>query len=422
MKKAIVMLVLLMSVFCLAMAAQQPAQTAPQQKVIKNPAEYNAYMAAVQTADPNGKAIALEGFLQQYSGSVVKEDALEQLMAAYQQANNLPKVMDAAARLLQVNADNLRGLAMLSYLKWQQAQQTQNPQSLVEAGQYADRGLKALQTAPKPDGVSDADFAKMKAEMGTIFNSVSGVAALQAKNYAQAQQLLGQAVKANPGDLNNVYSLAISYLQAQPPDYVNGLWYIARAANLAAGNAAAQQQLTKYGRSFYIKYHGTDQGWQDVIATAGKSATPPEGFTISPRPTPAQEAAQLVQQKQVKDMSFDEFQLIFTSGNEDAVKTVWSQLSDKPIAFAAKVIEVTPTTLTLSSTADDIEANVADVTVTMAAPLTARLLPKVGSMTQVEATPVSYTVKPFKITMTKGQLIMSKSAPTPAKPATSRRP
>lgn len=422
MKKVIVTLVLLSSLFCLALAAQQPAQPAPQQqKVIKNPAEYNSYLAAVQTADPNGKAIALEGFLQSYPMSVVKEDALEQLLAAYQQANNLPKVMDAAARLLQANPDNLRALALMSYLKWQQAQTSQNAQNLVEAGQYAQRGLKALETAAKPDGLADADFAKMKSEMGVIFSSVSGMAALQAKDFPQAQQMLGQAVKANPNDLNNVYNLALSYLQATPPDYQNGLWYIARAANLASANAAAQQQIAKFGRAYYIKFHGNDQGWQDVVAAAAKSPLPPQGFAIAARPTPAQEAAQLVKDKKVQDMSFDEFQLIFASGNEDAARIVWGQLNDKPIAFAAKVVSATPTVLTLSATADDIEANLADVKVTMAAPLPPRLLPKVGSMTQVEAVPVSYTAKPFQITMEKGQLIVPKSTATPAKPP-ARRP
>lgn len=420
MKKVTVTLVLLLSFFCLALTAQQPAQPAPQQKVIKNPAEYNSYLAAVQTADPNGKAIALEGFLQNYPMSVVKEDALEQLLAAYQQANNLPKVMDAASRLLQANPNNLRALALMSYLKWQQAQTSQNAQNLVEAGQFAQRGLQALTTAPKPEGMSDADFAKMKSEMGVIFSSVSGMAALQAKDFPQAQKLLAQAVKANPNDLNNVYNLALSYLQATPPDYQNGLWYIARASNLSAANAPAQQQITKFGRAYYIKFHGNDQGWQDVVTAAAKSPEPPAGFAIAARPTPSQEAAQLVKDKKVQDMSFDEFQLIFTSGNEEAAKTVWEQLHDKPIAFAAKVVEATSTALSLSATADDIEANLADVKVTMAAPLTLRLMPKVGGMTQIEAVPVSYTSKPFQIVMEKGQLIVPKTT-TPAKPP-ARRP
>src|SRR3954468_16815854 len=87
----------------------QGAQGAPQQKKeIKDPAEYNAYINAVQATDPNAKVAALEGFLQQYPNSVMKDDALELLMATYQQTNNPAKTMDAAQRLLQSNQCNVR--------------------------------------------------------------------------------------------------------------------------------------------------------------------------------------------------------------------------------------------------------------------------------------------------------------------------
>ncbi len=96
-------------------AAGQPAagqQAAPQQKKeIKNPAEYNAYVGAIQQTDPAAKVSGLEAFLQQYPQSVMKEDALEALMIAYQQTGNGDKMNDAAQRLLQVIPDNVRALA-----------------------------------------------------------------------------------------------------------------------------------------------------------------------------------------------------------------------------------------------------------------------------------------------------------------------
>jgi TolA-binding protein len=58
-------------------AAGQAAPQAPQQKKeIKDPAEYNAYVGAVQQSNPQAKASALESFLQQYPNSVMKTDAL----------------------------------------------------------------------------------------------------------------------------------------------------------------------------------------------------------------------------------------------------------------------------------------------------------------------------------------------------------
>src|SRR5207253_11155011 len=99
----------------------QPAQPSPsgqpQKKEIKDPAEYNAYVGAVQQTDPRAKVSALEAFLQQFPNSVMKVDALEQLMAAYEQTNNSAKMSEAANRLWQADPNNPRGLGVLAYSK-----------------------------------------------------------------------------------------------------------------------------------------------------------------------------------------------------------------------------------------------------------------------------------------------------------------
>ena len=264
-----------------APAQTQPAAAQPQQKKeIKDPAEYNAYVGAVQQKDPTAKISGLEAFMAQYPNSVMKEDALELLMVSYQQTNNQAKMLDTAQRILQVNPNNLRALALLAYIKRSQAEAggPDAQKNLTDGAQYAERGLQALQTAPKPDGTSDADFTKMKTQMSVIFNGVTGMAALQAKNYPQAQQRLREAVQADPNDLRNVYPLALADLTGTPPNTVEGLFFIARAANLATG--AGQTQIESYGKSQYVKYHGSDQGWTDVMAAAKANPMPPAGFTV----------------------------------------------------------------------------------------------------------------------------------------------
>jgi hypothetical protein len=424
MRKSLVTIVLTLAVSAAAYAApQQPAaggQPAGQQKKeIKDPAEYNAYLNALNTTDPSQKAVALEGFLQQYPNSVMKTDALELLMGTYQQAGNQQKVVDTANRLLQVDPNNIRALALLTYISRTQAQSggPNAQQSLTAAQQYGERGLKALETIQKPADVSDADFDKLKTETGVIFHGAVGIAALQSKDYPAAQNNLLASVKASPNNLNDVYPLALAYLQAPAPaaaangatqanpNQVNGLWFIARAVNLAAQNAAAQQQISRFGKAAYTKYHGGDDGWDQLVAQTAQTPLPPADFTVAPAPTRAEQAAKLVQTKAVTDMSFDEFQMIFTSGNQQAADQVWSQIKGKPIAFAAQTVSVAPTKLTLSATADDIEKKAPDVEVTMVAPIPAALRPKVGAMTQVQATPVSYTAQPFMITMDQGTLV-----------------
>src|SRR5882757_3547289 len=146
MKKFLVAVVLAFATTAFAQtdATQQP-QGAAQQKTIKDPTEYNAYITATGLTDPNQKAAALEAFVQQYPNSVVKEDALAAAMAAYQQAGNLAKSAEVAGRILQANPNNVPALAVSVYTKRAQAVNTQNLAMLNEAGELAVRGLNALQ-------------------------------------------------------------------------------------------------------------------------------------------------------------------------------------------------------------------------------------------------------------------------------------
>src|SRR5271166_450841 len=101
MKKTVLAMLLVAAVTAVAQTAAAPAQpapaptaAAPQKKEIKDPAEYNAYVGAVQQTDPSAKVSGLEAFLTQYPSSVMKEDALEILMGAYQQVLSQAKTPD----------------------------------------------------------------------------------------------------------------------------------------------------------------------------------------------------------------------------------------------------------------------------------------------------------------------------------------
>ena len=409
--------------------AQQPAQqpqAQQQKKEIKDPAEYNAYVGAVQQADAAAKISGLEAFLSQYPNSVMKEDALELLMGAYQQTNNAAKMNEAAQRLLQANPNNLRALALMAYTKRAAAEANQNPQqNLAEAAQYAERGLQALKTATKPEGMSDADFEKLKSQMSTIFNGVAGIAALQSKNFPLAEERLRAAVQGDPNDLRNVYPLALAYLTATPPDPVNGLFFIARAANLSAGSPG-QAQIMAYGKSQYTKYHGSDQGWTELLAQAKTTPLPAQGFTITQYvpPTPAEQAAELIKNKtpdEIKKLTFAEWELVLSAGKPEDAEKVWNVIKGLPLQIEGIVISVTPTQLEIAASQDDIEKKRADIQLNMMGPIPARLMPKEGATLDFEGTPASYTPSPFVMVMEKGTLL-TKAAPAPAKKPARKRP
>lgn len=410
-----------------AQAAPSGQAAAPQQKTIKDPAEYNAYVTAVNQTTPATKAQAFEAFLQQYPNTVMKPESLEALMGAYQQMGDLQKVADAANRLLQASPNNIRALFVLAYLHRTQAEAGQNSQqNVVQAREFGERGLQTLQTWTKPEGMQEQEFQQQKQQMAVIFNGAVGFGALQQKDYATAAKFLQAAVDAGPAspiNAGNIYPLAIAYLESQPINPA-GLWYVAKAAALTNNNPA----VVRYGKSKYTKYHGGDDGWDQLLAQAkaAPGMQPPAGWAVAPAPTPAEQAAKLVASKPVAQMSFDEFQLILTSGNEQAAAQVWNQLKDKEIAFEAKVIEADKTKLMLAATAEDIQANKADVELTMSAPIPANLMPKPAAMEKVQGKPQTYDANPFVIHMSEGVFIgkkpaASKPAAKPAKKAPAKR-
>ena len=310
-----------------AAAAPAPAQSAA--PVIKDPAEYNAYVAAVQSKDPAAEISGLEAFIAQYPNSVMKNQALEILMGAYQQTNNAKKTMETATKLVTADTCNVRALALLSYFDRVMAQggDPNAKQLLIDGKKYGQQGLDCLPKFTKPDGTSPDDFKKQTDQMNSIFHAVMGISELQDaveasqqhdaavkskddakaaatltvkdQNYAQAAKDLRVAVDANPTDFSVVYPLALAYLGQNPPDYQNGIWFAARAAAVAP--PAAQAQIEKYAHSQYVKFHAGEDGWPELLAAA--KANGPQ-VAIKPAPSPAEQAHNMIMATSPDKMDF----------------------------------------------------------------------------------------------------------------------
>lgn len=425
-------LVTVMLAFAIVATCQQPTQPSGQtqpgstpanQKVIKDPAEYNAYITALNTADPAARAAAMEAFVKQYPQSVVLTDALEQAMAAYQQANNAPKVEEAAKRILQLTPNNIRALAIVVALDRNKA--TGGDQAaLKESCTYAQTGLQQLPAWQKPEGMTDADFQKLKTQMADIFNGASGFCALQAKNYAQAREFYTQAFQIDPTNLQDVYQLAVADLESNPLD-LNGLWYCSKAIALAQrqNNTQAVNGMVAYCKAKYKRYHGGDDGWDQLVAGASAETALPADFgsRIKPAPTPCDLAVQAVQQNDPASLGFSDKEFILSKANcspanKAAADKVWQSVQDMEKNGEArlkipdvKVIAATKDTLDAAITDDNKAANKADVHVVFEKPVVKP--PAAGSTTDITGVLTAYTPDPFMFTMEKGTLPAPKTPP-----------
>lgn len=402
-------------------AAQPSAAPAAQGPTIKDPAEYNAYVGAVQQKDPAAQISGLEAFITQYPNSVMKVAALQTLMQDYQQAGNQAKTVDAATRLVTADPTNERAMFLLAYFDRMKAQggDANATQDLADAKKYGQMGLDNLSKFTKPDGTSDADFQKMKDQMTGVFNAALGLSALTDKDYDAARKDLRTAVDSSPDfqkDFSVVWPLALAYAGPKPPDPkltpepVNAIWYAARASAIAPPQA--QAGIEKYAKSLYMKYHGGDDGWTDVLAAAKAGSGPIP--TIKAAPSPDEQAHAMVQATAPDKMDFAQWEFVLSNGTQADQDLVWNAIKGKAVQLQGTVIKATATQIDIAGSLDDIEAKKADITLTFEAPVPKTLLPKEGASLDFQGEPASYTPNPFSMTMEKGMLPKSKAAPKPA--------
>ncbi len=389
-----------------------PAQNRP----IDNPAEAAAYKSALNTRDAGKRAQAIDVFLAWYPNSNLRIDAFEQLMTAWQAANNLAKADAAAARLLQLEPDNMQALANRAFIGRTRAMSGDAP-ALAPAVDAAQRGMAVLAGLQKPAALGEAEFVRTRQQFAAVFGGTLGFAALQAKDYARARVHLLEAVAGDPDNLQDVYQLSVAELESTPLDAL-GFWHAARAIALARStrNESAAANIEKYARSRYQRYHGSEDGWDDLLArvAAAGERSPPEKFaaSISRALSPAELAVQLVADSDAKLLSFADWEFVLrhrdeSAANREAADKVWKAIGDKQrggtrLKVPVKVISATPDRIEAALTDENQASNTVDLNITLARPLTP--LPAAGVLISIIGTIGDYRLRPFVFLMTKAEL------------------
>ena len=401
------------------------SQTAPApagQKVIKDAAEYNPYITALNTPDAAAKAVALEAFLSTYPNSIMVPDALSQAMAAYQAAGDVAKVAATARRLLALQPDDLRSLAVLTYIARAGAT-SGDAGALAQMRDYVARGLRQLSVAGPPAEMTASDFEAVRVKVSGVFYGARAFDLLSQKQYSGARDAYLKALEFDPADLSNNYQLGIAEVQMDPPS-ADGFWYLARAINLAGAqnNEAAAKSITAFARAKYNRYHGGDDGWDALVTRAGAAGPIPAGFanTIKPAPTPAELAVRAVAENDPASLSIGDWEYVLSyrdasPANAAAAAKVWAAIDAKQqggavmLALPVVILSSTPTSMTAAITDDNIKARVADLHAVFADPLVQ--IPAAGATVTVTGVLTSYQPHPFLFEMMKARL-----TPAVAKP------
>jgi len=346
---------------------------------------------------------------------------------------------------LQVDPNNLRALTFETYFRLTGADAITDPAAkqaaLDKAAEYAQKGLAVT----KPEDTSAADFSALQAQAKPVFYRAIAMAALNKKDAATAitnfkQELAGVPVAdtTKPGPLlQDTYFLGLAYLQSNPPDLLNCTWYISRFVAFAP--EPYKSQMLPTAKYCYKRYHGSDEGYDAVLAAAQTSLDPPATFSIKPAPKPEDMAHDLVTSTPEADLpklAISDREFVLANGKPEDAEKVWNTMKGKSVTIPdALVIESSPTVLKVAVSDDAVQSKTPDFTFNMKAPEEDKKLPPaaakkladettaataVGQKVTLSGTFDSFTPKPIMITMSDGAVVLPKKTTT--KPSATHRP
>jgi tetratricopeptide (TPR) repeat protein len=189
---------------------RQKTATLESNKENINYIEDTTFMAEYHMPNAAKRAAALTHFAQTLPDSPYANQALGVAATSYQQAQNIPKMLEVADGLLAKDPNNIGMLLLLSDYYSEQGEQ------LEKAESSAKKAIALLGSAPKPDGVTDEQWQQQVSLQKGLALSSLGQVEIQKKENTQAAENFEAAaplLKANEGSYGrNQYRLGFALL------------------------------------------------------------------------------------------------------------------------------------------------------------------------------------------------------------------
>jgi tetratricopeptide (TPR) repeat protein len=144
--------------------------------------EQAMFLGFYRITSPVKRAASLTRFAQLFPDSQFANQALGVAATSYQQAQNVPKMLEVANGVLAKDPNNIGMLLLLSDYYSEKGEQ------LDKAEAYAKKAITLLGTAQKPEGVTDEQWQQQVSLQKGLALSALGQVNIQKKDNAQAVQ------------------------------------------------------------------------------------------------------------------------------------------------------------------------------------------------------------------------------------------
>jgi hypothetical protein len=391
-------------------------QTAPKEKQVKDQAEFDIYDAATKDILGNNGAKAIDDlntWKQKYPDSEFKNDRETMYIQAYQLNKQFDKVLDKAKELMAQNLDSMfpdpktgpqQVVKVLFAAVSAILSMTDPTPEQIETGRQAAQQL--LSYSRVPEGVNPAGWADARKQLNDAANAamlrialLPGMQAVAKKDCPGAEAAWAKALGDYPQHTEISYQLAQAYNCDQKP--FQALYEYARAAAIdpTLSKTADGTKVSTFVKNTYTKLHGSDDGYDALLAQAKSSPLPPADFKI--------ETGDEIAAKKAED---------FAKANPELAQ--WKNIKDNLVAQGAPFFEnmkgaelpqllgviaeakpaCRPKTLVLYVPTPENAAKTPEITLKFETALAGK--PEVGAQIKFTGVGDSFTASPFMLTLT----------------------
>lgn len=313
-------------------------------------AEYNAYQACATDKVPASQIKCLDDFVSKYPNSALLVYVYPLYSQAYGQQKNYSKVIEFADKLATLSGIDAgtkfnayyAHCAAYSALIAQDKNAAADPAIAKAAQAAAEAALKTLDEVKKPENVTDADWAKSKAQFQAFVHGVAAQAAMTAKDCPGAVAAYKAVLALNPDDAVSSYRLGLAYMCLNPPQQMDAFWSIARAVTAKGATQAQAAKVKDYLKKLIANYQGgavcdslIDAELNELLQLASSSVDRPDSYKLPSATDLA--AAQ-------KDMTIASVIADLKTGGDKAKLTWLAACGLEFPEVPGKVIEVAPGT------------------------------------------------------------------------------
>lgn len=396
------------AVFILAPAGMRGQDTSPSsqqpQKNWKDRAEYDLYDAITKDTNPKSRLEKVQQWEKQYPQTDWQAERNTLFLTTYFALGDAKNATDVAKKILAQDPKNFSALYIILTFTQALAGNSPTPEVLDQGEKTANAILANIDTPPA--NFTPETWKAQRPQVEELAHTTIGWIDMQRKNWQAAEAEFQKSLQVNPTSGQVDYYMGTSLASEKDIKKMPiALFFFARAATYdtppGALSPAGRQQVLTYVQKAYKNFHGSDEGFNNLVAAAKSQPVPPSDFAIKNATEIAEAQAQNEDEwnkAHPQEALWKSVKAALT-GADGAAYFANNMKETQVPTLKGKVVKLEPAlkpkTILLAMDDGTNNTTTADATLKLEAPLAGKV--DEGTELTFEGVPESYTASPFMV-------------------------